>query len=94
MLYLCGFYRCKIRVFSDSLKAVEKHYIIINVNAFEKTLLKFNKSVSRFMKGIIQNSSNGFVSKEGVQVGFYRTRNKRYLEDSYVDIAKKLINGG
>jgi hypothetical protein len=45
-------------------------------------------------KGIIKNSSNGFVNKEGVQVGFYRTRNKRYLEDSYVDIAKRLINGG
>lgn len=45
-------------------------------------------------KGIIKNSSNGFVNKEGVQVGFYRTRNKRYLEDIYVDIAQKLINGG
>lgn len=38
----------------------------------------------------VRNSSKGFVDKNGNTVGFYRTRNKRYIEDRYVDIAKKL----
>lgn len=41
-------------------------------------------------KGIVRNSSKGFVDKNENQIGFYRTRNKRYIEDKYVDIAKKL----
>lgn len=38
----------------------------------------------------VRNSSKGFVDKHGNIVGFYRTRNRRYIEDRYVDIAKKL----
>lgn len=38
----------------------------------------------------IYNSAKGYVDKKGYTVGFYRTRNKRYIEDSYVDIARKL----
>jgi len=38
----------------------------------------------------LRNGSKGFVDKRGDTVGFYRTRNKRYIEDRYVDIAKKL----
>ena len=38
----------------------------------------------------IKNSSNGLVDKHGNSVGFYRTRNKRYIEDKYADIVKKL----
>lgn len=38
----------------------------------------------------LHNSSKGFVDKNGNTVGFYHTRNKRYIEDRYVDIAKKL----
>lgn len=41
-------------------------------------------------KNIIRNSSKGYVDKNGNKVGFYRTRNKRYIEDKYVDIAKRL----
>lgn len=41
-------------------------------------------------KRIVRNSSKGFVDKNENQIGFYRTRNKRYIEDKYVDIAKKL----
>ena len=37
---------------------------------------------------VVRNSSKGFVDKN--QIGFYRTRNRRYIEDKYVDIAKKL----
>lgn len=38
----------------------------------------------------IRNSDRGYVDKFGNVVGFYRTRNKRYIEDKYVDIAQKL----
>lgn len=41
---------------------------------------------------IIRNSHNGYVNKFGDVIGFYRTRNKRYIEDKYVDIAKRLQN--
>lgn len=41
--------------------------------------------------GIVRNSHNGMVDKRGFTVGFYRTRNKRYIEDKYVGIARKLI---
>lgn len=41
---------------------------------------------------IIYNSSVGYVDKFGNVIGFYRTRNKRYIEDKYADIAKKLKN--
>lgn len=40
--------------------------------------------------GIVRNSNNGIVDKNGFTVGFYRTRNKRYIEDKYVGIARKL----
>ena len=40
--------------------------------------------------GVLRNSENGFVKENGDVVGFYRTRHRRYLEDKYVDIAKKL----
>ena len=38
---------------------------------------------------IISNSDKGFVDRSGNVIGFYRTRNKRYIEDKYVDIVKK-----
>lgn len=41
-------------------------------------------------KGVIRNSKKGYVKQNGDIVGFYRTRHRRYLEDKYVDIAKKL----
>lgn len=41
-------------------------------------------------KGIVRNSHQGIVDKNGFTVGFYRTRNKRYIEDKYVGIARKL----
>ena len=42
-------------------------------------------------KRFIKNTKKGLVDKRGYTVGFYRTRNKRYIEDKYADIAKKLI---
>lgn len=40
---------------------------------------------------IIRNTTKGFVGHNGNEIGFYRTRHKRYLEDKYVDIARKLL---
>ena len=36
------------------------------------------------------NSKKGYVDKYGNTVSFYRTKNKQYIEDKYVDIANKL----
>ena len=44
--------------------------------------------------GIIRNTSNGYVNKEGNSIGFYRTvgcSKKRYVQDEYADLAKTLI---
>ena len=41
-------------------------------------------------KKIIINTNEGYKNKFGSTIRFYRTRNKRYIEDKYVDIAKKL----
>lgn len=42
-------------------------------------------------KKIIRNSTKGFVDKYGNAICFYRTRNKRYIEDKYSEIVQKLI---
>lgn len=39
---------------------------------------------------VVRNSVKGFVDNRNNEIGFYRTRNKRYIEDKYVDIAKTL----
>jgi len=41
-------------------------------------------------RNIIHNSSRGYVDRFGNVVGFYRTVNKRYIEDKYSDIARRL----
>lgn len=40
--------------------------------------------------GVLSNSRNGMIDRRGNTVGFYRTRNKRYIEDKYANIAAKL----
>lgn len=42
-------------------------------------------------KKIIRNSQRGYVDKFGNVIGFYKTRNKRYIEDKYVNIAQRLL---
>ena len=37
---------------------------------------------------VIYNTVKGFIGSDGNEIGFYRTRHKRYMEDKYVDIAK------
>lgn len=66
-------------------------------------MLNFEKKVDNNLKevtkeqmklliknGVVCNSSKGFIDKNENRIGFYRTRNRRYIEDKYVDIAKKL----
>lgn len=40
--------------------------------------------------GVIRNTHKGYIGTNGYSVGFYRTRNKRYIEDRYADLAKVL----
>lgn len=37
---------------------------------------------------IVRNSRRGYVNKKGFPVSYYCTRNKRYIEDKYADIAR------
>ena len=49
------------------------------------------ESIEKLIKEkVIRNTYRGFVNKFGDAIGFYRTRNKRYIEDKYADIAMKL----
>ena len=43
-----------------------------------------------FENGIIKNSRRGIVNKHGDLTGFCTTRNKKYIENKYVNIARKL----
>lgn len=40
---------------------------------------------------LIRNTVRGYVNRRGESVGFYRTRNKRYIEDRFADTAKRLM---
>jgi len=49
------------------------------------------KEMEKLIKNeYIINQYGGFRDKRGYEVGFYRTKNKRYIEDKYVAIAQKL----
>ena len=43
---------------------------------------------------VVRNTNRGFIGQNDYTVGFYRTRNRRYMEDKYVDIAKRLMSKG
>ena len=36
-------------------------------------------------KNIIRNTVSGLVDKNGRAIGYYRTKNKRYIEDKFAD---------
>jgi len=55
-----------------------------------KTITKNEMNVL-VKNGIIRNTRKGFINKSGFVIGYYRTRTKRYIEDKYVDMAKKLL---
>lgn len=54
--------------------------------------IKSNEMKELLQNKIIQNTNKGLVNENGDIVGFYRTRNKRYIEDKYVDMAKSLVS--
>ncbi len=39
---------------------------------------------------VIRNTSSGYIDKDGYTVGYYRTRNRRYIEDKFADMAKEM----
>lgn len=39
---------------------------------------------------ILRNTKKGYLNRNGNVVSYYRTRHKRYIEDTYADIAHKL----
>ena len=41
-------------------------------------------------KGIIRNTSRGFVDRNGNLASYYKTNNKRYIGDKFAALAKKL----
>ena len=41
--------------------------------------------------GVLKNTTDGLVNQKGYPTGFYTTRTKKYIEDKYVDIARKLM---
>lgn len=36
-------------------------------------------------KNVIRNTVSGLVDKNGRAIGYYRTKNKRYIEDKFAD---------
>lgn len=54
--------------------------------------IKSNEMKELLQNKIVKNTNKGLVNQNGDIVGFYRTRNKRYIEDKYADMAKSLIS--
>lgn len=50
------------------------------------------KEINLLLKNkIIRNSHNGMIDNNGNPLGYYCSKTKIYIEDKYVDIAKKLL---
>lgn len=43
-----------------------------------------------FKRGILKQTTHGIVNEDGKPTGFYGTKTKRYIEDKYIDMARKL----
>lgn len=52
--------------------------------------IKKNELETLVNNRVVRNSKFGYVNRYGDTVGFYKTRNKMYIEDKYVDMARKL----
>ena len=39
---------------------------------------------------IIKNTKYGYIDRNGNPTGYYRTKNKVYIEDKFVDMARTL----
>lgn len=64
---------------------------MLNFKKVDNNLKEITKEQIELLikNGVVFNSTKGFVDKNENQISFYRTRNKRYIEDKYADIAKK-----
>lgn len=50
-----------------------------------------NEAIKKLLdSNIIKNTNKGFVDHRGNTIGFHRARQKRYIEDKYVDMAVRL----
>ncbi len=50
------------------------------------------KQINLLVKnGILKNTKKGYVDKNGEPSGFYRTVNKTFIQDKYIDIANNLM---
>lgn len=56
------------------------------------TTIKKNQMKMLMEKGILKNTHKGIVNQEGMPVGFRKTANKCYIEDSYAVKARELSN--
>ena len=43
--------------------------------------------------GTVKNTNHGIVDQNDEPTGFYRTRHKRYIEDKFANLAKKIVEG-
>ncbi|MCD8291185.1 MAG: hypothetical protein LUC91_06770 [Prevotella sp.] len=65
----------------------------VNLNKKEVLIIKtitVDEVKALLNAGILRNTNRGFVNKSGDTVGYYVAKSRRYIEDKYVDIAKKL----
>lgn len=59
-------------------------FVIKPITRKEINLLLKNKIIRNTHKGMIDNNNNN-------QVGYYCTKTKIYIEDKYVNIARKIL---
>ena len=79
----------------DSIRSVSFSFQYIK-NIKREKRKRFMKTISKqemeklVKNKIIHNTARGLVDKYGNPTGFYRTKTRRYIEDKYADMAKKL----
>ena len=44
-----------------------------------------------FTNGILRNTNEGIIGKDGWPAGYTTTCNKAYIQDKYVDMARELM---
>lgn len=57
---------------------------------FIKTITKREMDIL-FTNGILRNTNEGIIGKDGWPAGYTTTCNKAYIQDKYVDMARELI---
>ena len=65
------------------------------MNAQEVSIIKTitKEELNALVKsGVIRNTREGLIGKDGWPAGYTTTRNKAYIQEKYADIAKKLTS--